>query len=84
MGTEGRIELLSPAGNMDCLYAAFSAGADAVYAGGQRFGARAYAGNFSGEALQEALDIVHLIGKKLYLTLNILMKEREICSGRSL
>jgi len=76
-------ELLSPAGNMDCLYAAISSGADAVYAGADRFSARAYAGNFDEESLIKAIDYVHLFGKKLYLTLNTLIKEREfkdICS----
>ena len=70
-------ELLSPAGNMDCLYAAISSGADAVYAGADRFSARAYAGNFDEEGLIKAIDYVHLFGKKLYLTLNTLIKERE-------
>ena len=46
-----RGELLAPAGNMECLKAAVAAGADAVYLGGQQFGARAYAGNFSDDEL---------------------------------
>ena len=46
-------ELLSPAGNMECLKAAVNNGADAIYLGGKTFGARAYAGNFSNEELKE-------------------------------
>ena len=72
------VELLSPAGNMECLYAALSAGADAVYAGAKLYGARAFAGNFSEDELIDAIDLVHLLGKKLYLTLNILMKPSEM------
>ena len=72
-----KFELLAPAGNMECLLAAFHAGADAVYLAGQAFGARAYAGNFTTEELVQALDYAHLHHKKLYLTLNTLIKEKE-------
>ena len=44
---KGKIEILAPAGEMDCLKAAVAAGADAIYVGGSMFGARAYANNFS-------------------------------------
>lgn len=71
-------ELLAPAGNMGCLKAALSAGADAVYLGGKRFGARAYAGNFEKEELLQALDTAHLLGRKIYLTLNTLLKDNEL------
>ena len=74
----GKIELLSPAGNLECFHAAIAAGADAVYAGGPRFGARAYAGNFTEEEFIEAIGYAHLFGKKLYMTLNTLMKEDEL------
>lgn len=70
-------ELLAPAGDEKCLYEAVSAGADAVYAGVERFGARAYAGNFTQESFVRAIKYVHLFGKKIYLTLNTLVKERE-------
>ena len=73
-----KIEILAPAGSMECLKAALAAGADAVYAGGNRFGARAYADNFDEEGILEAIDYVHLHGRKLYLTVNTLLKEREI------
>ena len=70
-------ELLSPAGNMACLEAALSAGCDAVYAGADRFGARAYAGNFTSDEFVQAIDRMHLFGKKVYLTLNTLIKPDE-------
>ena len=72
------VEVLAPAGGMEALKAAAAAGADAVYTGGMLFGARAYANNFSEEELLEAIDYMHLHGKKLYLTVNTLLKDREI------
>ena len=69
-----KIEILSPAGSYDSLKAAIAAGADAVYVGGSRFGARAYANNLSEDQLLEAIDYVHLHGRKLYLTINTLLK----------
>lgn len=71
-------ELLAPAGSFEICKAVIFAGADAVYAGGSRFGARAYAENFTQEQLLSAIDFVHLHGKKLYLTVNTLLKETEI------
>lgn len=73
-----RAELLAPAGTYESLKAAVAAGADAVYAGGARFGARAYAENFTEEALLKAIDFCHLHGSKLYLTVNTLLKDAEI------
>ncbi len=73
-----KTELLSPAGDLQCFYAAINAGADAVYAGLPRFGARSFAGNLSSEEFITALDHAHLFAKKVYLTLNILMKDREL------
>ena len=58
--------------------AAIAAGADAVYIGGSRFGARAYADNLTEEQLLEAIDYVHLHGRKIYLTVNTLLKEKEL------
>ena len=72
-----RTELLAPAGDYASLIAAFNAGADAVYLAGKQFGARAYAGNFEEDELVQALDYAHLNGKKIYLTLNTLIKESE-------
>ncbi len=71
-------ELLAPAGDMDCLHAAINAGADAVYLAGEKFGARAYAKNFSTEQLVSALDLCHAHGIRIYLTLNTLIKEKEL------
>ena len=71
------IEVLAPAGSMECLRAAVLNGADAVYLGGEMFGARAYAGNFNQEELCEAIDYAHMFGKKIFLTINTLMKEKE-------
>lgn len=71
-------ELLAPAGSFEILKAVIEAGADAVYVGGNRFGARAYANNFTEEELLEAIDYVHLRGKKLFLTVNTLLKNKEI------
>lgn len=71
-------ELLAPAGDYTCFQAALKAGADAVYIGGQRFGARAYAGNFSDTEVVDALKEAHFYGKRLYLTVNTLLKQNEI------
>lgn len=73
-----RVEILAPAGSMECLKAAIAAGADAVYTGGALFGARAYAHNPTEEELLEAIDYVHLHGRRLYLTVNTLIKDREM------
>ena len=64
-------ELLIPAGSLDVLKVAIDYGADAVYIGGQKFGLRAKAGNFTLEEMVEAADYVHKAGKKLYVTVNI-------------
>lgn len=73
-----RVELLAPAGSLACMEAAVKAGADAVYMGGPRFGARAYAENPETDELVWALDYLHLRGKKLYLTVNTLLKPGEL------
>ena len=73
-----RVELLAPAGSYESMMAAYKAGADAVYLGGTRFGARAFADNLDTERMKEAIDYAHLRGKKLYLTVNTLLKQKEI------
>ncbi|SEK32284.1 putative protease [Butyrivibrio sp. ob235] len=73
-----KVELLAPAGNYETMIGAFNAGADAVYLGGQGFGARAFADNFTDEEVIKAIRYAHLIGKKIYLTVNTLLKEKEI------
>ena len=67
----------APAGSMETFQAVIHAGADAVYLGGGRFGARAYANNFTEEELLLAIDYAHIHGRKVYLTVNTLFKERE-------
>lgn len=71
-------EILAPAGSMDALRAAVYAGADAVYLGGNRFGARAYADNFDEDALLLAIEYAHIYGVKVYLTVNTLFRDEEI------
>ncbi len=71
-------ELLAPAGSFECLLAAVEAGADAVYVGGKRFGARAYAKNFDTGELSRALSYCHLHGVKLYVTVNTLVEDKEM------
>lgn len=73
-----KVEILAPAGSFECLVAALKSGADAIYVGGDKFGARANANNFSQEELKKAIDLVHLHGKQLYLTVNTLLKEEEL------
>lgn len=73
-----RVEILSPAGSYESLKAAIAAGADAVYIGGSRFGARAFANNLDEEKLLEVIDYVHLHGRQIYLTVNTLLKEHEL------
>ena len=73
-----KLEILAPAGSFESLKAAVHAGTDAVYMGGSRFGARAYAQNPEGDRLLEAIDYAHLYGVKLYLTVNTLLKDKEL------
>ncbi|MFQ9515296.1 MAG: peptidase U32 family protein [Eubacterium sp.] len=73
-----KVELLAPGGSFDSVIAAYNAGADAVYTGGEMFGARAGADNLTTEQLIEALNYAHIHNKKLYLTINTLLKDREI------
>ena len=76
------IELLAPAGSYDALRAVVSAGCDAVYIGGTRFGARAYADNPEEELLIRGIDHAHMRGVKVYLTVNTLLKNAEISALR--
>ena len=73
-----KMEVLAPAGSFDIMKAVISAGADAVYLGGNMFGARANAVNFSDEELIEAIDYAHLFDRRIYMTVNTLLKENEI------
>lgn len=78
MNHTSKTELLAPAGNMDIFYSVMEAGADAVYLGGDLFGARAYATNFSTEEIIKAIQYAHLFQRKVYLTINTLLKNPEI------
>lgn len=73
-----KFELLAPAGSFEIFKAVIEAGADAVYVGGAMFGARAYANNFTEEELLYAIDYAHLRGRKVYLTVNTLLKDMEL------
>ncbi len=72
------MELLAPAGSPAGLWAALSAGADAVYLGGKQFSARRFAGNFSNEEMAEAVALCHALGVAVYVTLNTLISDEEI------
>ncbi len=72
-----KVELLSPAGGYETMVGAFNAGADAVYLGGSKFGARAYADNFDTAQVLDAISYAHFHDKKIYMTVNTLIKERE-------
>ncbi|MCD7864125.1 MAG: U32 family peptidase [Lachnospiraceae bacterium] len=75
--TKHKVELLAPAGSMEAFLGAIHAGADAVYVGGEKFSARAYADNLSTEELCRCIRYAHLFGRRVYLTLNTLIKETE-------
>ena len=75
---EHKMELLAPAGDMECLHAAVRAGANAVYLGAQEFNARRGAGNFSLDELQAACHYAHLRGVRIYLTVNTVVLDSEM------
>ena len=77
-GKMRKTEILAPAGSYEAMQAAVNAGCDAVYIGGAKFGARAFADNLDTEYLLRAIDYVHLHGKRLYLTVNTLLKQNEL------
>ncbi|HHW04122.1 MAG TPA: U32 family peptidase [Thermoanaerobacterales bacterium] len=71
-------EILSPAGSFEALKAAVENGADAVYLGGKEFNARKGAANFSRDELRAACEYAHLKGVNIYVTVNILLSDREM------
>lgn len=75
---DNRVEILAPAGSLDICKAVINAGADAVYLGGNLFGARAFAGNLNEQQVIEAIEYAHLRGKSIYLTVNTLLKNNEL------
>ena len=76
----GKPELLVPASSLEVLKVAVMYGADAVYIGGSQFGARAYADNLDEDHMLEAINYAHLHGASLYMTVNTLVKEKELDS----
>ena len=78
MNKKKEIEILAPAGSVERMRAAFAGGADACYIGGKNFGARAFADNPEEKELVEAIHYAHLHDKKLYMTINTLIKENEM------
>lgn len=78
MRNKGNMELLAPAGDMICLHAAVTAGADAVYLGAEAFNARRSAGNFTLENLEQACEYAHLRGVSIYLTVNTVILPHEM------
>lgn len=77
------VELLAPAGSREAFTAALECGADAIYLGGQQFGARQYAPNFSRDELAQSIRQAHLLGVKVYVTVNTLVDEAELTELRS-
>ncbi|PWL48067.1 MAG: hypothetical protein DBY39_04065, partial [Clostridiales bacterium] len=73
-----KVELLAPAGSMECFEAALRFGADAVYLAGKKFGLRAFAANFSEQELLEVISKAHNLGKKVYITVNSLFHNEEL------
>ena len=73
-----KVELLAPAGSLDCLKVAIDNGADAVYIGGQNFSARAYAENFNDDEIIEGIKYAHIKGSKVYVTINTQVYNEEL------
>ena len=73
-----KVELLSPAGNLEKLKLAYLYGADAVYIGGKDYSLRANAKNFSIEEIKEACDFAHNLNKKVYVTVNIVFHNDDV------
>lgn len=73
-----KVELLAPAGSLEKLKMAVIYGADAVYLGGEEFGLRAYAENFSRDDMKAGIDFAHSKGKKIYVTMNIFPHNEDL------
>lgn len=78
-----KTEILAPVGNYDMLYAGLAAGADSFYLSLDEFGARAYAENFTIENIKDVIDLVHLFGKRVFITMNTLIKDSEMAKAIS-
>lgn len=73
-----KVELLAPAGNLEKLKMALIYGADAVYIGGEEYGLRAYADNFNRDQMEEGIKFAHDMGKKVYVTMNIIPHNEDL------
>ena len=73
-----KLELLSPAGDMERLKMSVLYGADAVYLAGTDFGMRSFAGNFSAEELPQAVAFAHSHGVKVHVTVNTMPRNEEV------
>ncbi len=73
-----KVELLAPAGNLYKLKIALKYGADAVYIGGECFSLRTAADNFTPEEMKEGIEYAHAMGKKVYITANIIPHNRDL------
>ncbi len=82
--TNRRPELLAPAGGPEPFAAALAAGADAIYCGMGSFNARRKATNFTDEAFEQACRAAHLAGSRVYVTVNIVIKESEMSDALQL
>ena len=71
-------EILSPAGDMDCLKSALNFGADAVFLAGKMFGMRSAPQNFDNDQLKKACDLAHAKGARIHVTCNTLPRNNEI------
>lgn len=78
MNRINKVELLAPAGNLEKLKIAYLYGADAVYVGGKKFSLRARASNFTNEDIKEAASFAKSLGKKLYITMNIVPHDSDL------
>ena len=78
MKNSHRFELLSPAGDLECLKSAVNFGADAVYLAGQQFGMRTASKNFSDEELAEGIKYAHERGVSVHITCNVLPRSYEL------
>ena len=74
-----KIELLAPAGSIESVKKAIEANCDSLYMGGKKFGARAFAKSVEEDSIIEAIEYSHKYNKKIYLTINTLFKDNEIC-----
>jgi len=73
-----KVELLAPAGSLEKMKYAYMYGADAIYCGGKNFSLRANAKNFSLEEMKEAVEFAHSLGKKMYVTVNIIFHQDDL------